>query len=81
MVRKDFPSLKYTVLQMARYDDNFVEEGQDIQLDTVIPAPEEDEEGLEKKRINRRDAARAASEALTNSDIEGKTVKVWTQER
>ena len=31
MVKNDFPSLSYTILQMGKYDDNFVEEGQELQ--------------------------------------------------
>ena len=88
----DFPSISYTLLQMGKYDDNFVEEGQELQyaeaeddtevVDGVISVKEESssKNGMQK-RINRRDAARAAVEALTNEEIDGKKVQVYTAER
>ena len=86
-----FPSLSYTVLQMGKYDDNFVEEGQELQfsdakddtevVDGVIQSKRiENKEGTQL-RINRRDAARAAVEALLDEGIEGKKVQVYTATR
>ena len=75
LLKNEFPSLTYSILQMGRYDDNFVEEGQDIQ------AEESTGEVTDKRRrINRRDAARASSEALTNEEWVGKTLQVFTNE-
>ena len=79
---------------MGKYDDNFVEEGQGLQyaeaeddtevVDGVVSVKESSSasstNGLQK-RINRRDAARAAVEALTNEEIDGKKVQVYTAER
>ena len=89
---KDFPSISYTILQMGKYDDNFVEEGQELQyaeaeddtevIDGVVSVKESNSKknGMQK-RINRRDAARAAVEALTNEEIDGKKVQVYTEEK
>lgn len=90
---EDFPSITYTVLQMGKYDDNFVSEGQELQyemaiedtvvVDGVVNAIKIGgggtivKDGMQK-RINRRDAARAAVEALLSEDIEGKKVQVYT---
>lgn len=91
IVLDDFPSLSYSVLQMGKFDDNFVEEGLDLQFaeaeeDTVVvdgvicaARTEENVKKAEQKRINRRDAARAAVDALLNEDIEGKKVQVYTK--
>ena len=58
---------------MGRYEDNFVEESLEILMD---------EDGTSqdavKRRINRRDAARAAVDALTDENAKGKTLQVWT---
>lgn len=86
-----FPSLSYTVLQMGKFDDNFVEEGQELNfsdaeddtevVDGVIQSKRiENKEGTQL-RINRRDAARAAVEALLDEGIEGKKVQVHTATR
>ena len=93
MVMNEFPSISYTILQMGKYDDNFVEEGQELQyaeaeddtevVDGVVSVKEEStssKNGIQK-RINRRDAARAAVEALTNEEIDGKKVQVYTAEK
>lgn len=77
MVANDFPSLTHTVLKLATYEDNFVEEGLEIQTIESSPMDEPDENSY-RVRINRRDAARAVAEALTDETLEGKTVKVWT---
>lgn len=78
MLRTDFPSLSSTVLQMGQYEDNFVEEGQEIFMDESDP---EFDGEKQVRLINRRDAARAAVEALTNKDLQGKTVQVYTAKR
>lgn len=77
MLRTDFPSLTATVLQMGQYDDNFVPEGQEVMLqnDPLF-------DGKRKIRlINRRDAAKAAVEALLNPEVFGSTVQVYTATR
>jgi len=91
IVLDEFPSLSYSVLQMGKFDDNFVQEGQELQFadaeeDTVVvdgvicaARTEENVKKAEQKRINRRDAARAAVDALLNEDIEGKKVQVYTK--
>lgn len=79
MLKEDFPSLSHTILQMGSFDDNFVEENMDVFLEeaTSEPSDEIDEEKAQR-RINRRDAAKAAVQALTSDGITGKTVEVWT---
>lgn len=79
IIKNEFPSLSYTVLQMAAYDDNFVEESLDIVTEESNPEGDPKEEY--RRRINRRDAARAAGDALVNEDLLGKTVQVWTATR
>jgi len=82
ILKKEFPSLSYSILQMGRYDDNFVGEGLDIQMDdSSAPSPVGSDAPKKRGRqkINRRDAARAAVEALTNDDLRGKVVRVWTE--
>jgi len=88
---RNFPSISYTILQMGKYDDNFVEEGQELQyaeaeddtevVDGVVSVKESSSKNGIQKKINRRDAARAAVEALTNEEIDGKKVQVYTAER
>jgi hypothetical protein len=72
LLKNEFPSLTHTILQMGRYEDNFVDESLDILMDQ---GGAEDER---RRRINRRDAARAAVDALINEQVKGKTVQVWT---
>jgi len=74
MLHEDFPSLTYVVLQMAKFEDNFVDDGLVILTDdgncgSVINS---------RRRINRRDAARAASDALIDNAKIGKVVQVYT---
>ncbi|KAL3940953.1 MAG: hypothetical protein SGBAC_004606 [Bacillariaceae sp.] len=84
MVSTEFPSLSHTILQMSTFDDNFVEEGKDIEMEQVgiKQAAEEGEENeervIKRQRINRRDAARAVVDALTNEEMEGKMFQLWT---
>jgi nucleoside-diphosphate-sugar epimerase len=98
LVMEDFPSITCTVLQMGKYDDNFIPEGQELLyemaiedtavIDGVITAIKQGvggggtivKDGMQK-RINRRDAARAAVEALLSEDIQGKKVQVYTAVR
>jgi hypothetical protein len=68
-----------------------VEEGMELQFaeaeeDTVVvdgvicaARTEENIKKAQQKRINRRDAARAAVDALLNEDIAGKKVQVFTK--
>jgi hypothetical protein len=72
LLKNDFPSLTHTILQMGRYEDNFVDESLDILMDQGGTQDER------RRRINRRDAARAAVDALINEQVKGKTVQVWT---
>lgn len=81
IMKKEFPSLSYTVLQMGRYDDNFVPEDLEIIFEDKGSTAFEETSKRGSRRINRRDAARAAVEALTNDELRGKTVQVWTQKR
>jgi nucleoside-diphosphate-sugar epimerase len=95
MVMEEFPSISYTVLQMGKFDDNFVDEGRELMytiaeedtvvVDGVVNALRRGGgggggDGMQK-RINRRDAARAAVDALLDDDIEGKKVQVYTAVR
>jgi hypothetical protein len=81
ILKKEFPSLSYSILQMGRYDDNFVAEDLDVQY--VSPGDDDEDSSTSRRKgrrkINRRDAARAAVDALTNNDLRGKVVRVWTQ--
>jgi hypothetical protein len=80
IVRNEFPSLSHTVLQMSRYDDNFVDEGLDIEFEEAKIASAEDS-GFRRRRINRRDAARAAVESLTNEEVQGKINQIWSDSK
>ena len=80
IVTKEFPSLSHCALQMAKYEDNFVEEGQECLRE------EGKTEGTNagdrsRRRINRRDAARAVSEALTDETLRNRVVECWTEVR
>lgn len=79
ILKKEFPSLSYTILQMGRYDDNFVPEDLDVILEDSIQATELNTNKRGSRRINRRDAARAAVEALTNDNLRGKSMQVFTK--
>ena len=74
MMKNDFPSLKSVALQMGKYEDNFVEEG----LEVIFENKPELENPRQTRKINRRDAAQAAVDALTREDLVGKTVQVYT---
>mmetsp|Transcript_30897 Transcript_30897/g.47365 ORF Transcript_30897/g.47365 Transcript_30897/m.47365 type:complete len:259 (-) Transcript_30897:39-815(-) len=78
ILRKEFPSLNSCILQMGRYEDNFVEENLDIKIQEESDYANDSIPGKKPARINRRDAARAASQALTKSELKGKTIRVWT---
>jgi hypothetical protein len=79
MVSQNFPSLTYTVLQMGKYEDNFVPEDEEILTrESSCAYDQELEKDSYRVRINRRDAARAAVEALTDETLQSKIVKVWT---
>lgn len=83
VVREGFPSLSHRILQMGKYEDLFVEEALDINMeDGNFKGSRTNEEmvsreEMSRRKINRRDAAQAAVEALLDSDV-GKTVQVWT---
>lgn len=93
MIPDQFPSLKYSVLQFATYEDNFVKEDLEFKLMEVVneapriapegQEPQEEEEPKKPRkvrRINRRDAARAVGEALVDPDYHNKKIQVWTNE-
>lgn len=90
MIPQKFPSFKYSVLQFATYEDNFVKEDLELKLTEVVnEAPRILPEGVEPeppkkqtkvRRINRRDAARAVGEALVDPDYHNKKIQVWTNE-
>lgn len=88
IVRNDFPSLTHTILQMSRFDDNFVEESLELQYilddgkkDTLEDGTDVDVIDRSNRRINRRDAARAAVEALIDERLADTTTEVWTATR
>jgi len=95
ILTEEFPSVTYSVLQMGRYDER-VEEGSEllyedaeddtVVVDGVIGAKDIDSSNNKRndgkqKRINRRDAAKAAVEALLDADLERKKVQVYTSIR
>ena len=59
---------------MAKFEDNFVDESLDILFDDGSDNSLEES----RRRINRRDAARAVSDALTDQEKVGKAVQVYT---
>mmetsp|Transcript_6734 Transcript_6734/g.8358 ORF Transcript_6734/g.8358 Transcript_6734/m.8358 type:complete len:427 (-) Transcript_6734:91-1371(-) len=87
MILEEFPSVSHCVLQMSRYEDNFVDENLDVLFDSdnSDSMDEEQQKSLAKqkmkRRINRRDAARAAANALIDESLMGKKVEVWTATR
>ena len=81
IVTKEFPSLSHCVLQMAKYEDNFVEEGQECLREEGKTMEGTDAGDRSRRRINRRDAARVVSEALTDETLRNKVVECWTEVR
>ena len=87
---QEFPSLTHTVLQMNRYDDNFVDESLDLQVEAVVmdettttstrttTVVDDNNVDRQQRRIHRRDAARMTVDALTDETLQGKTVEVYT---
>lgn len=85
---QEFPSLTHTVLQMNRYDDNFVDESLDLQVEAVVmdetttttstTVEDNNDVDRQRRRIHRRDAARMTVDALTDETLQGKTVEVYT---
>ncbi|GKY97002.1 hypothetical protein MPSEU_000659000 [Mayamaea pseudoterrestris] len=73
-----FPSLTSIALQMSRYGDNFVEEGVDIQTQVATKGDASSVDDSSRRRINRRDAAKAVADALLDQELIGKTAQVWT---
>jgi hypothetical protein len=116
MIPNDFPSLSYSVLQFATYEDNFVGEDLELKLmevqnekpritteqpsssatnnreqkemnssaddNTSLSSSQQQQTTTKQKvrRINRRDAARAVTEAMIDPDFRGKKIQVWTNE-
>ena len=81
IVTKEFPSLSHCVLQMAKYEDNFVEEGQECLREEGKTMEGTDAGDRSRRRINRLDAARVVSEALTDETLRNKVVECWTEVR
>lgn len=81
ILSNEFPSLSHTILQMSRYDDNFVAEDLDIEFEQVENKGLEEEKEFKRRRINRRDAARAAVDALTNEELVGKRFEIWSDSK
>ena len=92
ILRNDFPSLTHTILQFAKFEDNFVQEGLDLCIDSkhakgIVQDTDDDDqkndedESRSNRRINRRDAARATVQALTEEEWTGKTLQLYTQVR
>jgi hypothetical protein len=96
ILRNDFPSLSHSILQFAKFEDNFVPEGLDLCIDSedtrtnIVKDYENNStddvddidavgESKNSRRINRRDAARAAVQALTKEEWTGKTLQIYTQ--
>lgn len=83
MLQSDFPSLSHTILQLSRFEDNFVEEGLDVSMEPSrandVEAPGDADKA--RRRINRRDAAKVAVDALLDKELKDKTVQVWTATR
>lgn len=75
ILENEFPSLSKCILQMGKYDDNFVEEDLDVQHESPDSDSEEDKT---RRKINRRDAARFAVDALVDENLAGKKLEVWT---
>jgi len=79
ITKQDFPSSLHTILQFGKHEDNFAEEGMKVLKGTsddgVMHKGDND---MHHTRINRKDATRAALDALTDATLEGKTVKAWT---
>ena len=97
IVSNEFPSISHSVLQMGRYDERveegleiFHEEALDDTsvVDGVICSKQNEDnkprsiwDDEVKRRINRRDAARAAVEALLDADLENLKVQCYTYRR
>jgi hypothetical protein len=93
----EFPSITHTVLQMGRYDERveegleiYHEEAlDDTEIVDGVVCAKKAEGGKERsiwadgveRRINRRDAARAAVEALLDDDLENRKVQCYTYRR
>lgn len=85
---QEFPSISTCVLRMCRYDDNFVGEDFELQREeevgehsTSVETTDERSNMIgitKRRRINRRDAARAAVDTLTDPSCKGKIFNVWT---
>lgn len=73
----EYPSLTSTALQLGRFNDNFVEED----LPVTVELGSNVESGRQRQ-INRRDAAKAAVDALLkNDEIAGKVVQIYSTVR
>jgi len=75
ILEDEFPSLSKCILQMSRYDDNFIDENLDVQYEDNTALDSGDKM---RRKINSRDAAKFTVDALVNEDLSGKKVEVWT---
>jgi len=79
LLNNEFPSLSYTILQMGLFSDQFVAENKDIKMEE---SKDDGNINIEARRkINRRDAAKAVCDALLNEELVGKKMQVWTAGR
>ena len=83
ILENEFPSLSKCILQMSKYDENFVDENLDVQYDKILnknnlDALEDIDDEKRKRRINRRDAARFTVDALIDENLVDQKVEVWT---
>eukprot|EP00547_Thalassionema_nitzschioides_P002825 CAMPEP_0194222380 /NCGR_PEP_ID=MMETSP0156-20130528/32812_1 /TAXON_ID=33649 /ORGANISM="Thalassionema nitzschioides, Strain L26-B" /LENGTH=388 /DNA_ID=CAMNT_0038953147 /DNA_START=12 /DNA_END=1175 /DNA_ORIENTATION=- len=67
LLKNEFPSLSFTILQMGQYSDNFVDENLEILMKEKESRPDGDIT-KDRRKINRRDAAKAVVEALENKE-------------
>ena len=74
VAREYFPSLLHAVLQLCRFDNNFVPKDLDLQCEEEMTNGNDNVSPDEKARrqINQRDAARAVTNNLLNKNLEGK---------
>lgn len=77
---RDYPSLTHVIVQIARFEDFFVPEGKEIYREDSDYNDARTTRDRKKtlRKINRRDAALALVDALTDESVRGKTVQIWT---
>ncbi|GMH55341.1 hypothetical protein TrRE_jg6664 [Triparma retinervis] len=83
---EEFPSVNSCVVRLGKFDDNFVEEGRELLVGGGGEGGGEGgevwremrKEGGKRRKINRRDAARAVVGGVMETEWTGKVVEVWT---